>query len=308
MENYTWRTVQESDLLALEDLDAACLRVDGPVSVSGPAYGELLATSGVSMLCASVDSANQVEKHIVAVGWTRPVGERVWLGGKVHPQNRRMGLGTYLLRWTEEQAQRLHHPSSFNIVNEALTDGSAALYAQEGYSCNFIEYWMQRSLLEPLPAIEPVLPSVAWNDANAAQFYTAYIEAFRERRQPDAHIPEAHEWIGEYVEDPDFRPDLSLVALDDGKPIGFIMAGVMHIADLGTTVGWVSQVGSDPAWRGRGVAAGLIVQVMRSFKQEGFDAVGLHVNANNPGAIRVYERLGFVLTGRRAKYSKPNVG
>jgi ribosomal protein S18 acetylase RimI-like enzyme len=45
--------------------------------------------------------------------------------------------------------------------------------------------------------------------------------------------------------------------------------------------------------------------VLAGFQREGFGAVGLHVNLDNPTAIALYERLGFQLVGRRAKYSKP---
>jgi ribosomal protein S18 acetylase RimI-like enzyme len=43
---------------------------------------------------------------------------------------------------------------------------------------------------------------------------------------------------------------------------------------------------------------------MEALKREGFGDLGLHVNVDNPGAIRVYEQLGFRLIGQRAAYSK----
>jgi ribosomal protein S18 acetylase RimI-like enzyme len=64
-------------------------------------------------------------------------------------------------------------------------------------------------------------------------------------------------------------------------------------------------VGVDPAWRGRGLGAALMGVVLAGFQREGFAVVGLHVNIDNPNAIALYERLGFQLVGRRAKYSKP---
>jgi GNAT superfamily N-acetyltransferase len=293
---------QETDLPALSALDAACLAIDGPASVTWDTYQELLAKPGVAMLCAEpVQGVGQ----IVAVGWAFVKGDRGWIEGKVHPEHRRKGLGMRLLRWCQRQVVTFGRPERLVIRNEAVNEGSIALYNQEGYSRNFIENWMQRDLTMPLPSIEQRYQHVAWTPDNAQRFYGVYINAFRERQRPGSQVDSAEEWIGEYTADPDFRPGISLLALDDGKPVGFVTAGTMYIADLGKRIGWVSQVGSDPAWRGRGVAAGLIASVMEACGREGFDAVGLHVNVDNPGAIQVYEHLGFTLVGRRAVYSKP---
>jgi ribosomal protein S18 acetylase RimI-like enzyme len=300
--NYSWRTPHESDLPALAALDAVCLATDGPASVTWNTYTQLLDMPGVAMLCAAPEGA---EEQIVAVGWALERDDRAWLQGKVHPEHRRRGLGTHLLRWTEEQASALGNPERLVIRNEALNEGSAALYAKEGYRCNFIENWMQRDLSEPLPTISQTFQHITWSPENASRFYEAYIEAFRERIRPGSNVESADEWTREYSEDHDFRPDLSLLALDGDRAVGFVMSGTNSIAGLGKRIGWISQVGSHPAYRGRGVAAGLIASLMEALKREDLDALGLHVNVDNPGAIRVYEQLGFRLMGQRAVYSKP---
>ena len=52
-----------------------------------------------------------------------------------------------------------------------------------------------------------------------------------------------------------------------------------------------------PQERGRGVAAHLIDAVREAAEEAGAEAIGLHVFEGNDRARRVYERLGFVLTG-----------
>ena len=52
-----------------------------------------------------------------------------------------------------------------------------------------------------------------------------------------------------------------------------------------------------PQARGRGVAAQLLDAVRKAAEEAGAQAIGLHVFAGNDRARRVYERLGFVLTG-----------
>lgn len=54
----------------------------------------------------------------------------------------------------------------------------------------------------------------------------------------------------------------------------------------------ISAVCTDPAYRGRGYAAGLMTPLIREVQGQGKTAF-LHVKTENAGAIRVYERLGF---------------
>jgi ribosomal protein S18 acetylase RimI-like enzyme len=237
----------------------------------------------------------------------RLAGEQARLGGKVHPTHRRRGLGTRALRWTAARAAALGSPTTLVIRNEAANAGSAALYAQEGYSRDFAEDWLQHDLGDPLPSVTHRAAFVPWSADKAHAFFAVYSAAFAERwaLNPAGNTgPAAEEWIAEYTEDPDFRPDLSLLALIAGQPVGFIAAGVLPLPDGGPVVGWISQVGTVPAVRGQAVGAGLVVAVLDAFRREGFPAVGLHVNVNNRGARRVYDQLGFRPVGLRVRYVK----
>ena len=39
------------------------------------------------------------------------------------------------------------------------------------------------------------------------------------------------------------------------------------------------------------MGAWLVTRAMESFRREGLEAIGLHVNVDNPGAIELYDRL-----------------
>lgn len=297
---FAWRDPALDDVAAFEAFNKACIQADGPSSVGGPGYSTLLNDQGVRMVWAVVEATGE----IAGLGWARPGSDRTWLGGKVHPDHRRKGLGTQLLRWCEASAVRSQMPGPLAIVNEALNAGSEALYTGEGYTCDFIELWMQRDLSATIPTIPAPLPLETWNPENASDFFRTYKEAFRERMNPGFPPPVMQNWIEENAGDPDFWPGLSLLARSGSEPVGFLTAGLLPVADLGQTVGWISQVGTHPAWRGRRLAAFMLAATMSAFKREGFTAVGLHVNVNNPGAIRLYEQLGFAVVGRRGKYRK----
>src|SRR5262245_58969741 len=55
----------------------------------------------------------------------------------------------------------------------------------------------------------------------------------------------------------------------------------------------------DPAWRTRGVGAGLVHEVLGWAASWGARSVVLGVTETNDGAARLYERLGFTDTGLR---------
>ena len=127
---------------------------------------------------------------------------------------------------------------------------------------------MQRDLGDPILAIPHPLPVLPWTPETAPAFYTAYTTSFATR--PGFRPPPAEEWISGYANDPEFRPDLSLVASVGRMPVAFLTAGVRLLGDLTQTAGWVWQVGVAPPWRGRGISAAFIVALMEASRQEGF--------------------------------------
>jgi ribosomal protein S18 acetylase RimI-like enzyme len=80
----------------------------------------------------------------------------------------------------------------------------------------------------------------------------------------------------------------SLVALEAGKIVSAALlsnlTGLPHVAYLYT----------DPAWKRRGLAEGLLRSVMGSLAAAGHERIYLWVTPGNTPAERIYERLGFV--------------
>jgi mycothiol synthase len=109
----------------------------------------------------------------------------------------------------------------------------------------------------------------------------------------------AAKWIDWISSDDDLRPDWSLLARADGRPVGFLMA-----AD-GPPDGFVTQVGVIPAYRRQGLGSALLVEAARRMQAAGAASTQLTVNVNNPGAIQTYTHLGFATIGRRARYERP---
>jgi GNAT superfamily N-acetyltransferase len=68
-------------------------------------------------------------------------------------------------------------------------------------------------------------------------------------------------------------------------------------------LGWIEEVGTLPAYRGRGLARALLLTAFEELRRRGFAEVGLGVDATNPtGAVGLYESIGMTLSREMACY------
>jgi len=96
-----------------------------------------------------------------------------------------------------------------------------------------------------------------------------------------------------------------LLWIEDGRIVG--NASLMrNQARLDTWV--VGNVGTHPSFRGRGIATALVSACMRYVAARGGARVALEVSQSNAAAMRVYQRLGFGVTGLVAHYARPALG
>jgi len=291
----TWRALSPADEIALLALDAAVKSMDGnePISHLPAEALHALEKSAQDTLCASRDDGS-----LAGVAWVRAQDKRrCQLGGKVDPDFRRQGLGTHLLAWSMERAGQ-NALEVLTLTNEALTPDAHSLYLAHGFLQVMAENWMLRDLSQSLPqaAFPAGVRLIPWTAESAPQFFRAYQRAFRDR--PGFPDPAQEDWIADYLDSPDFRPDLSLCAVADGECVGFITC------DVSADRGWIDQVGVAPDERRRGLAGNLILSALHRFRAEGLQEASLHVNINNPGAVALYRRLGFVCRLQRARYQK----
>lgn len=74
----------------------------------------------------------------------------------------------------------------------------------------------------------------------------------------------------------------------------------------GAAVGHVVSMWVAPSHRRRGVGGALMARAIQWAESQGLKALQLDVSSNNASATRLYERLGFALTGETEPH--PNVG
>ena len=108
-----------------------------------------------------------------------------------------------------------------------------------------------------------------------------------------AYVPVSHEdWVSAMTGDAEFDPAVWFLAERDGALVG---------CALHWSSGWLKDVAVRESERGRGLGATLVQMGLAEFSRRGVRASGLKVDAANPtGAVRLYERLGFVTTNRQA--------
>jgi ribosomal protein S18 acetylase RimI-like enzyme len=90
----------------------------------------------------------------------------------------------------------------------------------------------------------------------------------------------------------------------DGRIVG--NASLIPFRDHGKRVYLIANVATHPNYRRQGIGRALTEQVMLQARSKNASAVWLHVREDNPGAIRIYESLGFKEIARRtAWYAGP---
>jgi mycothiol synthase len=224
--------------------------------------------------------------------------------GYVHPELSNRGVGTELLRLTEERAaeelQRIEGPVV--LQNAALLgdDCTPSLYDRNGYE-PVRHFWRMVVDLEAPP--EPRIPEGVeirpYRPEEARAVHAALEEAFAGHWQ---HMERTFE---EYAKRTFHRaghdPGLYWVALEGGKVAGAALCDWKREGDWG----WVGVIGVRPAWRRRGIAEALLHTAFAEFFRRGERRVGLGVDAESPtGATRLYERVGMRVFSRAVVYEK----
>jgi len=124
---------------------------------------------------------------------------------------------------------------------------------------------MRESHLDAVAALETVCFSAPWTREGLAE----------ELRNPQAHF---------------------LVAEADGSAVGYI--GVQEICGEG----YVTNVAVLPQYRRQGIGERLMREAVSGAKDRGCDFLSLEVRVSNEAAIRLYERLGLHMMGRRKNF------
>ena len=68
---------------------------------------------------------------------------------------------------------------------------------------------------------------------------------------------------------------------------------------------WISNVTTDPAFRGRGIARAMLAAGIRHLRARGATSVTLGVDADDPAPFRLYQSVGFQIASRLEAWDAP---
>lgn len=103
-------------------------------------------------------------------------------------------------------------------------------------------------------------------------------------------------------------PGLFVVAWDGDQLAGGVMpiVNAAENRELGVNRGWMMSVFVRRSWRRRGLGASLVGAALTRLRERGLSSAVLTVDADNPtGAVGLYERAGFAVSGREISYRRP---
>jgi ribosomal protein S18 acetylase RimI-like enzyme len=322
----TWRAITLDDIeiwhelvRAIEDRDRPSERLDLDDLIEELTIGSYKDPARNSLI--GVDDGGAARAFGLMDVFPGATLRRVFLGGGVHPEWRRRGIGREILRW---QTARAHEALTEQETNdsgaalvpwrivashdERLTDRNA-LFSAAGYAAIRWFHDMVRPLGDgaaPIPEIwvPDGLYLAPWTNDLDEMVRLAHNDSFAGHWGSQPRDEEL--WTESVTEHRTFGRDWSRVVIDPSAPSpdgGSTVAGYLaahaYPQDWGAkgyTQGWVSLVGVRPAWRGRRLAAALLAENMRCLAADGIDSAGLEVDSGNAtGALDLYLGMGYTV-------------
>jgi mycothiol synthase len=315
----TTRAYRPEDAAALSELLNRGAEADGaPWRASAAEMANWMSRSNENFNPARDALVAELEGRMIGfrdVEWVDTNGglREYRLGGNVHPDWRRRGIGTWLLRDSEAHARRRaaqlpsDRPHFYGTWQPNTGVGALALMDREGYRPVRYFFDMVRPTLDdivdpPLPAGLELRPAT---DDQLRQLWDADVEAFRDHW---GGFDASEQRFDEWRKDPKFDPSLFVVAWDGEEIAGGVINQINETENraFNRQRGWLQSVFVRRPWRRRGLARALVARSLVILRDRGMTSAGLGVDAANPtGALRLYEDAGFEVEHRSTAFRKP---
>ena len=223
----------------------------------------------------------------------------------VRPEWRRRGIGGRFLDWAVAHARELTavgRAGPTDLTHDVMgwgdehVSGPAEFAARRGFRPSRFGFEMLRSLDAPV-VVEPLPPGLeirAVEPAHYRAIWDADVEAFLDHTDPGVRTEADFQ---ARFEAPSLDTSTWQVAWAGDEVAGSVMTWVSPEENerVGIRRAWLDHISVRRPWRRRGVAAALITAALEELREQGFEQAALGVDAENPtGALRLYERLGFV--------------
>jgi mycothiol synthase len=231
-------------------------------------------------------------------------GGRMLGDGYVRPDLRNRGVGSELLRLTEQRAaEELARIEGRGYLHNATLVGDECvpnLYERHGYR-PVRHFWRMVIDLdeEPEVRVPDGIEIRTYRPGEDRAVHEAVEEAFAD------HWEHRRRTFEEYAKRTFGRkghdPSLYWVAVEGDEIVGANLADWKREGDWG----WIGVLGVRSPWRRRGIAEALLTTAFAEFFRRGERRVALGVDAQSPtGATRLYEKVGMRVFLRAVVYEK----
>jgi len=303
-----WTSLDLDSTKAWSELTTVLAEFDGTDEIYGPEeLAEELSDSGFDPARDTVAVWEAAE--LIAFGQLRiPAGlnegrVRAFIGGGVHPDRRRQGIGAGVMERMErrafERSAEMHPGVDVKLESAGGIEGSPVRELLEHRGYKIVRYFveMKRKLPGPVldqPAVE--LRSYASELSEAVRI--AHNDAFATHWGSTGRAPA--EWADQ-LRSRTFRPRASFVHLDEDRSVDAYVLGYQWLdGEL-----YIGQIGTVQAARGRGLARACLLACLHAATQQGYRTVDLTVDSYNAtGAVALYESVGFTPARTVASYTK----
>ena len=212
----------------------------------------------------------------------------------VDPGREGEGAGTLLLEWAERRGRE----KGLKRLRQAVGSRGASSFALlEATGWHYERsFWRMERDARPDDEEPPGLRAVAVADAPA--LYAIHEAAFS---RVGGYTPTSEEpWIQREFHAHGFDAGLGRVAEADGGPVGFALARRWEEDTI-----YVPLLAVHPDHAGHGLGGALLTGVFAAVAHAGLRQVELNVAADNPNAVRLYERVGMSQRWRADAYQQP---
>ena len=318
MDTLTWRPAAAGDVEAIAGLYEAIER-SAPVGRGTDPVEVRLRLDSVDDSLLAVDGSG----HPVVFADVTDMGEaggavRVRVGAAIHPDvDDRVRRRTH--DWLMERAHRLRDecrpgmPAVLGTVCSAVDTAWLTLITGSGFEIINWHFDYVYNLDEPVAVAPPP------DGFTIVPYDTRYDEVARlvhneaNADNPNAIAYDAAGWPGHTTAHPRYFAGGSFLALaregagggageGAGNGAGGGAGGEEVAAFLFSQErdgdGFLDCIGTAAPWRRRGVGAAMVTRALAAHREAGYRLARLHVRSDNEDAVRLYDRIGFVHSGR----------
>ena len=257
------------------------------------------------------------ESHIIGVGYTyflpsETKEERCYTFGTVKPTYRKKGVGTEILQWTTERAEKQLRSTNRTIPkflrSDVSTSNTSAGFLFQKFNMRPVR-WNEDLIIDlnqsPEVFVSPGYFVIPWNTSRDEEARVAKNLAFMDHW---GSTPTSEEGWQQLVHGSTARLDQSFFALDQNEKIVGVLLSHRYESDdevLGKRIGWIDKLATLSEHRKKSVGKSLITHVLAAYKRDGLTHGALDVDTENPtGAYGLYTAVGFSTFRGKVTYER----